>query len=249
MADIVQQIRADEDLEGLAETLKRNVTLPERSHAKTAEGDLSNVMGRPSLDANKMAKVHYGHTSGLGLVADGTQSPSESHASEPWTRVTLDTNLIHHLLEMYFCWSHPAYALLSRELFWDDFHALRNKHCSPLLVNAILAVGCLYSDRVDIRTDPNDPSTAGDQFFEEAKRILFGVESPSLPTCQALGIMGIREASCNRDSNGFTYAGRCIRMVLELGLHLSQNVPNDEMSATEIEARKITFWGCYILET
>ena len=248
-ADIVQQIRTDEDLEGLAETLRRNVTLPERSNAKTAEGDLSNLIGRPSFEARKLIKVQYGHTSGLGLVSDGAQSPSDSHASEPWTTVTQDFQLVHHLIEMYFCWSHPAYALFSKELFMDDFNGRRNKYCSPLLVNAILAVGCLCSDNLDLRTDPDDPSTAGDAFFAEAKELLFFTESSSLTTCQALGVMGIREASCNRDSSGFTYAGRCIRMVLELGLHLSQSTAGDEISPAEIEARKITFWGCYILET
>lgn len=251
VADIVQQIRAEEDLENLAETLKKNVNnvmLLERSNTKSVEGDLSNLIGHPSLDAAGVAK-HYGHTSSLGLVSFQGQSPSLMQASEPWTKVTQDNDLVKHLMELYFCWSHPFYTLFSKELFLADMARNQNKYCSPLLVNAILAVGCQYSDRGDARAQPTDPSTVSDHFFTEAKRLLLENESSCLTTVQALGVMGLREASCNRDSSGFLYMGRCVRMLIELGLHLSFGASSDKISPTELGARKVTFWGCFILET
>ena len=247
VAELVQQIRADEDLDSIAESLKKNVTLPERSSAKSAEGDLSNLIGRPSIDAMGVAK-HYGHTSSLGLVSDGEHSPVHLQTSEVWTRVTRDTTFLEHLLDMYFCWAHPFYVLFSKKLFLDDMDKRRSKYCSPLLVNALLAFACAYSDRPEAREDPSDPKTAGDHFFAEAKRLLNENDSSNLTTVQALALMGLREASYGRDSNGFQYAGRCIRMLIELGLHLSF-AASDKISPTELEARRITFWGCFVNDT
>ena len=248
VAEIVQQIRADEDLDSLAESLKRNIMLPDRSSAKTAEGELSNLIGRPSFDSAGVVK-HYGHTSGLGLVSDGGQSPIHLHSSEPWTKVSQNASFIDHLVTLYFTWSHPFYTLFSKELFLEDMTKGRNKYCSPLLVNALLAVACAYSDRPEARSNPADPNTVGDHFFEEARRLLYENESSNLTTVQALALMGLREASCSRDSIGFQYAGRCTRMLIELGLHVSFGSAGDKIEPTELEARKYTFWGCFVVET
>ena len=248
VAEIVQQIQADEDLDSIAESLKKNVTLPERSNVESAEGDLSNLIGRPSMDASGVVK-HYGHTSSLSLVCDGERSPMHLQTSDVWTRVTRDTAFLEHLLNIYFCWAHPFYVLFSKELFLDDMDNGRNKYCSPLLVNAVLSFACAFSDRPEAREDPSDPSTAGDHFFAEAKRLLFESDASNLTTVQALALMGLREVSRGRDSSGFQYAGRCVRMLIELGLHLSFASASDKISPTELEARKITFWGCFINDT
>lgn len=248
VAEIVQQIRADEDLENLAEKLRKIVMLPERSGTTTAEGELSNLMGRPALDGAEAVR-QYGNTSSLSLVTDGRESPVHMQNSEPWTKVSRDLQLVEHLLTLYFVWSHPFYSLFSKELFLDDMISGRNKYCSSLLVNALLSVGCAYSDRPEVRTNPSDSSTAGDLFFAEARRLLFENESSSLTTVQALAVMALREASCSRDSSGFQYAGRCTRMAIELGLHVSFGSTENKISAIEQEARKITFWGCFINES
>ncbi|CAF9926531.1 MAG: hypothetical protein ALECFALPRED_003464 [Alectoria fallacina] len=248
VAEIVQQIRADEDLDNIAESLKKNVMLHDRSGAKSAEGELSNLLGRPSIDASGVVK-HYGHTSSLSLVCDGERSPMHLQTSEAWTKVTRDAAFVEHLLSLYFCWAHPYYVLFSKELFLDDMAKGQSKYCSPLMVNALLAFACAYSDRPEARENQSDPRTAGDHFFAEAKRLLYDNESSNLTTVQALALMGLREASCSRDSSGFQYAGRCIRMLIELGLHLSFAPASDKISPTELEVRRITFWGCFINDT
>lgn len=248
VAEIVQQIRADEDLENIAESLKKNVMLPERSGVKSAEGELSNLIGRPSRDELGVVK-HFGHTSSLSLVSDGERSPMHLQSSEVWTRVTRDAVFVEHLMSLYFCWVHPSYVLFSKEVFLDDMAEGRSKYCSPLMVNALLALACSYSDQPEARENLSDPKTAGDHFFAEAKRLLNENESSNLTTVQALALMGLREASYGRDSSGFQYAGRCVRMLIELGLHLSFVSASDKISPTELEVRKITFWGCFIQDT
>ncbi len=59
--------------------------------------------------------------------------------------------------------------------------------------------------------------------------------------------MGLRETSQGRESNGYQYVGRCVRTALELGLHLS--VVGSGLGSSEIEVRKVTFWGVFNLET
>lgn len=247
VADIVQQIRADEDLDLIAESLKKNLTPLENIEPKSAERELSILIGRPSIDALGVVK-HFGHTSSLSLVTDDERSPMQSKLrnSEEWTRVTRDSALVDHLMSMYFCWVHPTHPMLSKEMFLDDMANGQSKYCSPLLVNALLALACSYSDQPDARGNPSDPSTAGDHFFAEAKRILNENDSSNLTTVQALALMGLREASCIRESSGFQYAGRCIRMMIELGLHLSFASASDKISPIELEVRRVTFWGCFI---
>ena len=184
------------------------------------------------------------HTLSLGLVSDGERSPVEV-----WTSVTQDTTLMEHLLSIYLCWIHPSYVLFSRELFLDGMVLGRSEYCSPLLVIALLAFACTYSDRPEARGDSSDPRTVGDHLFAEAVRLLNEGDSSNLTTVQALALIGLRKASCRRDSSGFQYAWRYIRILIELGSHLSFASASDKISATELEARRITVWGCFVNDT
>lgn len=254
LPDIVQQIRAGEtiDIEVLAGSLKASERAEqserfEGSGEKSAERDLSNILGGSAIDADGVV-IHYGHTSHLGLVKDGEHSPKHVQTSA-WTEVTEDLAFVQHLLELYFCWAHPFYSLFSKDDFLTDMTNGRSQYCSPLLLNAVLSFGCAYSDRPEARMNHHDPSTAGDHFFAEAKRLLAENDTSSLTTIQALAIMGLREASCARDSSGFQLAGRSMRMLIELGLHLSSGSSDDSLDPNEVEARKTTFWGCFIYDT
>lgn len=127
----------------------------------------------------------------------------------------------------------------------------RSKYCSPLLVNAILSLACHYTSRPEVRSDLGDPSTCGDHFFREAKALLLEEEedNPSITVAQALGIMSLREAGKGRDSSGWMYAGRAIRVAMDLGLQIPINSETGKhFSHSEIEVRKITLWGLYLID-
>lgn len=248
VTDIVQQIRADEDLESIADSLRKNVTYTQPPDSVSAEGELSNMIGRPSTDESGVVK-HFGLTSSLGLVSSPVHAPLVQHRTGDWTTVTKDADLIGHLMELYFCWSHPFYALFNKQAFLSDLASGRTKYCSSLLVNAILSLACHYSDRTDLIRIAEDSSTAGDLFFAEAERLLAADGTSCLTTVQALSVMGLREPSCGRDSSGFAYAGRACRMAIELGLHLTFETDNHKMDPAELEVRKHTFWGLFTMET
>ncbi|KAF1928772.1 uncharacterized protein M421DRAFT_62312 [Didymella exigua CBS 183.55] len=261
--DLIQEIRKDPkaDASALVNSWRNPVALPQPSlpfDVQSLESDLSVLLGRPAVTLTGQSR-HFGHSASLGLVTEDEDyggglarlhTVDVQRRGTTWTTVTDDLAFVNRLLTLYFTWSHPFYIIFSRESFYKDFHEGRNKYCSPLLVNAICAYACHLTDEPAGRTDPSNFRTAGDHFFAEARRLLQQDELPSLTTTQALCVMAMREPSTGRDSSGFGYAGRCIRMCVELGLHLNNSAsPALGLTPSEVEVRKVTFWGCFTVDS
>ena len=154
-------------------------------------------------------------------------------------------------------------SIVSKSLFYRDFFrgkppvesSRRTTYCTPLLVNAMLALGCHFTSNPKARAEPSDPATAGDHFFQEAKRLIVSndeYEKPKLTTVQALALISVREAGCGREANGWVYSGMSFRMALDLGLNLDSGnlTTNKELKDNhpEMDARRITFWGCFLFD-
>lgn len=260
--ELVQHVRHDPNLDtiNLADSWRQSLALSNSIPVEIAglDSDLSSLLGKPKLISSGESR-HFGHSSNLGLVPEDEnfghprphpQNELSAQQGVTWTTVTDDFAFVERLLSLYFKWSHPFYVLFSRECFNKYFQSGREKYCSSLLVNAICAYACHLTNEPASRTDPSNIRTAGDHFFAEARRLLFENENPSLTTVQALCVMALREASTGRDSTGFSYIGRCIRMCVELGLHLNNHaMPTQGLTPSEIEVRKVTFWGCFTVET
>uniref|UniRef100_A0A0D2XQZ4 Zn(2)-C6 fungal-type domain-containing protein n=1 Tax=Fusarium oxysporum (strain Fo5176) TaxID=660025 RepID=A0A0D2XQZ4_FUSOF len=230
------------------------------------ERDLARKMGELRLENGNVRFI--GGTSHLIYLSDptheGEMEPNfEDYTAgqDPitsWTRVTQDTQLITHLINMYFNWHYPYFTTLSKTLFFQDF--LRGKagigrgtaYCSSLLVNAMLALGCHFTSVAGAYGTPGDSRTKGDHFFAEAKRLIVEndeYEKPRLVTVQALALMSVREAGCAREAKGWVYSGMSFRMAEDIGLNLDVGqLDKERMSDYEIDARRITFWGCYLFD-
>ncbi|KAH7191427.1 fungal-specific transcription factor domain-containing protein [Fusarium oxysporum] len=182
---------------------------------------------------------------GLNPVFFTLDKPEAKLLTKTWTAIADDMNLAQHLLALYFCWEYPTLASLCKEHFLRDFRDGRHRYCSPLLVNALLALGCRFSTHPMTRANVEDSHSAGDHFFKESQR-LFDQETDhhSLTTIQALGIMSIREASCGRGSESRYYAGQSIQLAFEMGLHRT----HDEGDQDELAVRLATFWGAFSLD-
>jgi len=173
-------------------------------------------------------------------------TPEMKVPAETWTNITGDSALVQHLLALYFCWEYPTFASLSKEHFLKDFKVGRQRYCSSLLVNALLALGCRFSSQPSTRSNPHDARTSGDHFFKECQKLLSQEDSHhTLTTIQALGIMSIREASCGRDSESWYYAGQSIRLAIEMGLH---TIGGDRADEDETAVKAATFWGAFALD-
>ncbi|KAF2199122.1 hypothetical protein GQ43DRAFT_399445 [Delitschia confertaspora ATCC 74209] len=180
-----------------------------------------------------------------------------------WTTVTSDPKLVMHLLDMYFAWHYTFFTTLSKSLFYQDFRLGRplpgsrrkTEYCTPLLVNAMLALGCHFTSWPAARAIQDDSATAGDHFFKEAKRLILEGdlhEVPRLTTVQALALMSVREAGCGREAKGWVYSGMSFRMACDLGLNLDsggmQRSGTGGLEEGEEDARRITFWGCFLFD-
>ncbi|KAG8406964.1 Nitrogen assimilation transcription factor nit-4 [Metarhizium acridum] len=281
VASVVDRIRSCDDLDSLAQTI---VNQDSDSGANGPDEvdedsvDLSAVKGEEEL-ARKMGELRFengsvrfiGGTSHLLHLGESQNDAVESDlepgqqltSDDPitsWTRVTSDSNLIAHLMRMYFNYHYSYFTTLSKKLFIRDFTtgqanvASRNctAYCSPLLVNAMLALGCHFTDVAGAFVIPGDARTKGDHFFAEAKRLILENDEfarPRLVTVQALALMSVREAGCGREAKGWVYSGMSFRMAQDIGLNLEVTGSDREhMSEEEIDARKITYWGCFVFD-
>lgn len=249
---LLHSLRGDANPDTLAESLRSNVRLPHSYAPQTLEADFAQEITTPSSSTFDNSPFHPSTLSRTGsgesdlsLRSATTSAPVERQVN--WFATPQDPEFIDHLLRLYSCWVLPFHGFVCWDLFTTDMARGKLDYCSPLLVNAILALACHYSDRPAARTDPSNPATAGEQYFAEAMRLLEQIDRPSVTTVQALGIMGMREGSAGRDSQAYQLVGRCVRMALELGLHLSSL--RQGMSENEIEVRRITFWAVFNVET
>jgi hypothetical protein len=172
-------------------------TIPELSESgltsPTFESQLSAKMGELRMEGGNARYI--GGTSNLLFLSDQEHDVSTT-STDPsmdtfryddedpitsWSSITKDPATIKHLLRMYFTWHYPYFATLSRNLFLRDFHrgcppagasARKTEYCTPLLVNAMLALGCHFTALPAAREDKDDSATAGDHFFRVCYLIL-----------------------------------------------------------------------------
>jgi hypothetical protein len=191
---------------------------------------------------------------GKGLIlgtafGEHNSSNRSQHIVQNWTEVTSDTDLVEHLMALYFCWEYPTFAPLSKEHFLEDFRKGNPRHCSSLLVNSILSIGSRFSPKASAQTDPGDSNSAGDHFFAEALRILDAESNHhKLTTIQALGLMSIREASYGRSTESIYYSGQSVRIAIEMGLHLESESGGGDDASVDNAVKSVTFWGAFALD-
>ncbi|KAI4095839.1 MAG: hypothetical protein LQ344_001393 [Seirophora lacunosa] len=276
--DLIRQIRTCESLDNVAESIITNgrhlAPAPDSPLADSEplvgvprfEKELSGRMGELHLENGAVSFV--GGTSNLIFLDTGfdnaphTDMEAERYQQQAnpitsWTEVTNDHELIVHLINMYFTWHYTYFTTLSKSLFYRDFllgkpppeTKRRTEYCTPLLVNAMLTLGCHFTSWPAARSIPSDSATAGDHFFKEAKRLILENdehESPRLATVQALALMSVREAGCGREAKGWVYSGMSFRMAYDLGLNVDSGLLT--LDEQEIDARRMTIWGCFLFD-
>jgi hypothetical protein len=228
LEDIIDQLNEYSPVGGSVESAP---LLRPRHGSPQSDGSNGGVQGRtehlpPGLDETEMGRFKHGSR---------------------WTKVSLSDTVIEHLLLLYFCWEYPIFSGLSKRHFVKDFNTGQARYCSSLLVNAILAVGCRFSDRVEARMDPDDSETAGVHCYAEAERLLSMCRRErSVTVVQAMGLMSTWNASCGHYRKARFYAGQSIRIAVEMGLHQERDI--EEMSEDTREVRNTAFWGTFMLD-
>lgn len=173
-----------------------------------------------------------------------SQRGLDHFCGDRWTTVTADFELIRQLHLLYFSWEHAACSLFSKYYFIDDRESGRQRYCSPLLVNAIAALGCKFSGRLEVKRGFDN----GEKFYMEAKRIWEADQTDrSITTIQATALMSLWEANQGQHSMGAFYARQALSMAVEGGLHRNFGDMNS-LETSDREVRSATFWGVFTLD-
>ncbi|KAK7419601.1 hypothetical protein QQX98_003192 [Neonectria punicea] len=181
------------------------------------------------------------------VVQEPTRPRFELALSELSQQTDISEELDEHLINLYFEWEQPWNQVVNERLFR---HSRQNggRFFSPLLLNSILGLGSRYSDRIEVRTDPDDPNTAGRMFLETAEVLLhFDLKWPSITTIQSLAVMAMLYVAVGSDAAGWLHHGMAIRLALDMGLNLDSTVlgGSTRLSAEEVGLRHQIYWSLY----
>lgn len=151
-----------------------------------------------------------------------------------------------HLLDTYFLHFHPQCPVVYKPAFKRPIVG-QELTCSPVLLSAMYSIACLYTDRTDVRTIPDHPATAGEEFFRRSKEMIrvLGDGTASVALVQATIIIAIREQGCGRPESSWIYVGLAIRIGQSLGVHrdcTKWNLSTKKLTHEEKESRKRVFW-------
>ncbi|KAG9676528.1 hypothetical protein KCU99_g2659, partial [Aureobasidium melanogenum] len=239
---LFHSLRRGERLDCLAEAINAGDT----EKLRTLDTELSGPSGTPGATFHTQAPSTRNESSRSPTDAKWNDVRSQSTAAEgssSWFRIPQDAEFVDHLLNLYFSWSHPFFCFFSKDHFLRDMARGSTKYCSAMLVNAVLSVACQYSDR------PAARERAGDYFFSEAQRFAENIGAAELTSVQALAVMAVREGSAGRDHISYRLIGRSVRLAMEMGLHLAETTAGEpNLRSTEMDIRKLTFWGVFNCE-
>ncbi|KAK4673334.1 hypothetical protein QC763_110990 [Podospora pseudopauciseta] len=176
-----------------------------------------------------------------------------------WTLVSSDDNFMRQVIHDYFLYDYDWFTFFHKDYFLQDMASDRPRHCSRLLVNAVLCIGCYCHRKLPGRSESWNPQNIGNQFLAEAKR-LFEVEAevprPSmldpewqqkyhdwecrrLTTVQAALLLNVIYNLNGSDRLGWRYTIRAVEMAHEI--RLFQAVPSHVSSDIRC-AREFTAW-------
>jgi hypothetical protein len=175
---IQQQLRNGKGLEDIYKTLKGDA-VPSQIGSDNSPAWERELSAQSSKRGSWLSDLGSGtggspgdpHAYNRAVEQEVGEEHSSSSYTEAWTTVTSDGVFIEHLLSLYFCWEYPIFASLCRQHFLTDFRTGRRNYCSSLLVNAVLAVGCLFSSQPGEGTGFDNSEGRGQQFFRETERL------------------------------------------------------------------------------
>ena len=184
-----------------------------------------------------------------GLIANAALQRQREHALASLPDIHgVPTDLALHLLDVHWSKQHHTFPLMYRPAIMRDL-ATKGPHCSDFLLHAIFARSSKFSNRLEVREDPSNPSTAGRRFFRRCDELLAEqslLVSPSIPTIVGLLLLGSTYTARGETSKGWLYTGYALRMVFDLGLHLDPKEGNH--SPEEAEVRRRVFWCAFICD-
>ncbi|KAG7404013.1 Nitrogen assimilation transcription factor nit-4 [Fusarium oxysporum f. sp. rapae] len=124
--------------------------------------------------------------------------------------------------------------------------------CSRFLINALLAVSCLYTlDPVTFK-DPQDSKSRGRRWADEAEAHLESIDRPSIPLLQGLYALFAYEGNIGNGTKPVAYFMRCIDVYKALNDPVTLETHHKCVDETRLERMKQAtswcLWGFYCVE-
>ncbi|RGP74219.1 nitrogen assimilation transcription factor nit-4 [Fusarium sporotrichioides] len=177
-----------------------------------------------------------------------------------WTNVHQDDKLLNHLLLLFWTWDTLCNRIIDRSIFEEDLKNLdptttsapwELRFCSPFLVNALLAVSCLYSTNSATFSTPDEISSRGRGFAQEAIRCLKLEDTrPLLPVVQGLGLMYVYEGALGDGDAALEFHSLMQQRYMELRLDDIQRSTDTAIAGSRqrAEAHALSWiqWGFYV---
>ncbi|KAK5091504.1 hypothetical protein LTR05_001688 [Lithohypha guttulata] len=174
--------------------------------------------------------------------------------AQPWTDVVQDDEAVSHLVSAYFAWNHSTYPILDRDTFTREMKSknLSSQFCSEFLVNAILCIGCTYTDHPVAFAEHSDNSTRGLHFFKEAMRLWECSEGEvTLTNLQGLVAMLCCTFALGKDRIGLLYTPQLIALRRDLIMKVRKNRKlgsRDYANQDFKRAYALAVWGSFNIE-
>lgn len=151
-------------------------------------------------------------------------------------------DILYPLLTLFFTHLHPLMPILHPPSLLRDISLNRPSHDSAFrgLIFCIIAIAARFSDDVRVRTDPDDPDTAGDE-YAAGSRLYHQVHAASLTNVQILILTSTFLHSSVGSGTSWLLLGMAIRGLLDIGLHQEKadaDLPPFEVSIERNDGRR-----------
>lgn len=151
-----------------------------------------------------------------GLLNRTSPLPPFVHS---WTTVTDNSNLVADLLALFFQQHHSSVHFFDMYLFIEDMNNNRTNFCTPLLVNAVLAIGCTTAEGCNDNGNLLSTSSLAASFYLEARRHWQAQEGhDSITRIQGGVLLAYFCNMAGRDKIGLSFQDEAVRIAKALGL-------------------------------
>ncbi|KAG6171166.1 hypothetical protein E4U11_000955 [Claviceps purpurea] len=166
----------------------------------------------------------------------------DSSIPSRWTRVSADDEMLRDLLGRYFIREYMRSACFQKDQFMNDMLSESIQFCSPLLVNATLALSCYCChDETDCEKT-RQLRALGYEFLAEAKK-LWDLEKDRpilITTIQAALVLSVTLNVCSAEALGMRYTRAAVAMAIDHGLYDESNA--QRKSEPIQQAHDFTAW-------